>query len=153
MAGPHRSTITIGGKKFHALSTTVGFTTLKDRAGMPEMGSLATGIKVWVDFHDADNLQFDTLKELFTLANIVTRDKIKEISIVFWRDDAQSDALCSFSFNGWISRFEVSNPMADSSPQTTTSTTSPVSTVNHLLYLELEPALDQQNFTNIAISN
>jgi hypothetical protein len=42
MASPLRSTVTIDGNKFDALSSGVRFSTLKDRAGVPEMGSLAT---------------------------------------------------------------------------------------------------------------
>jgi hypothetical protein len=153
MPALYRSTVTIGGNKFDAVSTSVRFGTLKDRVGMPEMGSLTTKIKVWVDFHDDTNLPFGTLKQLFTLANLVTRDKIIDIKIEFWKDENKQEALCSYLFKGWISEFETSNPMADSSPQSDSSTTSPYSTINHLLYMELEPALDQQNFTNIAISN
>ena len=153
MAALYRSTVTIDGNKFDAVSTSVRFGTLKDRAGMPEMGSLTTKVRVWVDFHDDTNMPFGTFKTLFTLANIVTRDKIKDIKIEFWKDETKQDALCSYSFKGWISEFETSNPMADSSPQTDSSSTSPYSTINHLLYMELEPALDQQNFTDITFSN
>jgi len=153
MPALYRSTVTIDGNKFDAVSTSVRFGTLKDRVGMPEMGSLTTKIKVWVDFHDDTNVPFATLKQLFALANIVTRDKIKDIKIEFWKDETKQDALCSYSFKGWISEFETSNPMADSSPQTDSSSLSPYSTINHLLYMELEPALDQQNFTDITFSN
>src|SRR5438105_2133823 len=141
MASPFRSTVTIDGNKFDAVSTTVGFTSLKDKAGMPVMGSLQTAIRIWVDFHDDGNMPHATLKSLFDLANVVTRDKIKDMKIEFWKDDAKQDALCSYSFKGWISRFETSNPMADSSPQSTGSSTLPVSTINHLLVMDLEPAL------------
>ncbi len=150
---PFRSTVTVDGKKFDAVSTSVGFTTLKDKSGMPVMGSLQTAIRVWVDFHDDTNMPHGTLKLLFELANVVTRDKVKDIKIEFWKDDAKQDALCSYSFKGWISRFETSNPMADSSPQTNGSSTLPVSTINHLLVMELEPALNQQNFSEIKMSN
>ena len=53
MAAPYRSTVTIDGNKFDAVSTSVVFNTLKDKAGMPEMGSLNTSIRVWVDLHTA----------------------------------------------------------------------------------------------------
>jgi hypothetical protein len=153
MPALYRSTVTIDGKKFDAVSTSVRFGTLKDRVGMPEMGTLVTRIRIWVDFHDETNIPFGTLKELFKLANLVTRDKIKDIKIEFWKDEKKKDALCCYSFKGWISEFETSNPMADSSPQTISSSTSPYSTINHLLYMELEPTLDQQNFADITISN
>jgi hypothetical protein len=152
MAAPYRSTVTIDGKKFDAVSTQVVFNTLKDRAGMPEMGSLNTSIKVWVDFHDDVNMPNGTLKGLFDLANVVTRDKIKDMKIEFWKDDSKQDALCSYNFKGWISRFETTNLMPDASPQSNGSTL-PQATVNHLLVMDLEPALNQQNFKEISMSN
>jgi hypothetical protein len=152
MAAPYRSTVTIDGKKFDAVSSSVVFNTLKDKAGMPEMGSLNTTIRVWVDFHDDVNMPNGTLKGLFDLANVVTRDKIKAMKIEFWKDDAKQDALCSYSFKGWISRFETTNLMADAAPQSAGSTSSH-STVNHLLLMDLEPALNQQNFKEISMSN
>ena len=145
MAAPFRSTVTIDGSKFDAVSTSVSFSTTKDRAGMPEMGSLVTLIRVWVDFHDDTNMPHATLKKLFELSNVVTRDKVKDVKIEFWKDDAKQDALCSYSFKGWISRFETSNPTVgaeDGGPQ-----------INHLLYMELDPVLNQQHFKEIKMSN
>ena len=152
MATPYRSTVTIDGKKFDAVSTQVVFNTLKDRAGMPEMGSLSTSIRVWVDFHDDVNMPNGTLKGLFELANVVTREKIKDMKVEFWKDDSKQDALCSYAFKGWISRFETTNLMADAAPQSTGSIQHH-STVNHLLVMDLEPALNQQNFKEITMSN
>ena len=152
MASPYRSTVTIDGKKFDAVSTQVVFNTLKDRAGMPEMGSLNTSVRVWVDFHDDVNMPNATLKSLFELSNVVTRDKIKAIKIEFWKDDSKQDALCSYSFKGWISRFETTNLMPDAAPQSSGSS-SPAATINHLLVIDLEPAMNQQNFKEISMSN
>ena len=68
MANPYRSTVTIDGTKFDAVSSQVVFTTAKDRAGMPEMGSLKTKIKVWADFHDDKNLPHAAVKK-FSVPN------------------------------------------------------------------------------------
>jgi hypothetical protein len=149
----YRSTITIDGNKFDAVSTSVGFTTLKDKNGMPVMGSLVTGVKVWIDFHDDTNMPTGTLKSLFSLANLVTQDKLKPMKVEFWKDETKKDALCSYAFTGWISKFETSNPMPDSSPQTNASTVTPYSSINHLLYMELEPVLNQKSIGDITISN
>lgn len=148
-----RCTVTIDGEKFDAASASVVFSTLKDRAGMPEMGSLVTSIRVWVDFHDDQNMPFGRLKKMFDLSNVVVRDKIKDIKIEFWKDESKQDALCSYAFKGWISRFETSNPLPDYSPQAGTSTTNPVSTINHLLVMDLEPVMNQQNFKEVKMSN
>jgi hypothetical protein len=152
MSSPLRSTVTVAGSKFDALASTVRFGTLKDRAGMPEMGTLSTAIKIYVDFHDDVNLPNSTLQQLFNLANVVTRDKIVDMKIEYWKDDAKKDALCSYKFKGWISGFETGNPLPTSTPDGGVDSTS-FSTVNHLLTLQLEPAMNQQNFKDITMGN
>ena len=143
-ATPYRSTCTIDGSKFDCVSVSVAFATDKDRAGMPQMGSLKTSIRCLVDFHDNQNVPYSTLSKLFDMANVVTRDKIKDIKIEFWKDDSQQDALCSYSFKGWISGFQTCNPATGSSNG---------DQINHLLVLSLEPAMNQQNFQDISMSN
>jgi len=146
MPTPYRSTVTIDNTKFNAVSVVVAFRTDKDRAGMPQMGSLHTDIRVWVDFHDDANLPHAALKKLFNLSNVVTRDKIKDMKIEFWKDDSHQDALCSYSFKGWISAFQTCNPIgADEKAED--------EQINHLLVIDLEPALNQQNFKDVSMSN
>jgi hypothetical protein len=157
-SSPYRTTVTIDGTKFDAVSSSVRFSTEKDRSGTPQMGSLSTSIRVWADFHDDQNVPFSTVQKFFNLANVVTRDKIKSIKIEYWKDDSKQDALVSYSFNGWISRFETSNPL-DFVKNSGTNTdednlVSGISNdVNHLLVLDIEPALNQQNFQNVQLSN
>jgi len=152
-AAPYRCTVTIDGTKFNAVSSSVRFTTEKDRAGMAQMGSLRTSIRVWGDFHDEQNLPNSTLKKFFDLANVVTRDKIKAIKIEFWKDDAHQDALCTYSFNGWISHFETSNPHTLANGDINEDHPAPPDNLNHMLVLDLEPALNQANFKEITMSN
>ena len=158
MANPYRTTVTIDGTKFQAVTTSVKFNTNKDRAGVAQMGSLSTRIRVWADLHDDQNLPFGSVKKFFDLANVVTRDKIKSIKIEFWKDDSQQDALISYSFNGWIRRFETSNPL-DFLPRSVSVTTEDAlaegtaPSLNHMLVLDIEPALNQQNFGDVQMSN
>ena len=152
MATPYRCTVTIDGTKFNAISTSVKFSTEKDRAGMAQMGSLNTAIRVWADFHDDVNLPHAAVKKIFTLANVVTRDKIKDIKIEYWKDDSHQDALAAYSFKGWISRFETSNPHDVVDGENNGHPNAPAN-VNHLLVLDLEPALNQQNFNEIKLTN
>ncbi len=158
MANPYRTTVTIDGTKFQAVTTSVKFNTAKDRAGVAQMGSLSTRIRVWADLHDDQNLPFGTVKKFFDLANVVTRDKIKSVKIEFWKDDSQQDALLSYSFNGWIRRFETSNPL-DFLPRSVSVTTEDAlaegtaPSLNHMLVLDIEPALNQQNFGDVQMSN
>jgi hypothetical protein len=155
-AAPYRCTVTIDGTKFDAICAKVKFSTLKDRAGMPMMGSLQTGISVYADMHDDKNLPFSAIKKFFDLANVVTRDKIKPMKIENWKDDSHQDALWSYSFDGWISKFEVTNPhpIGYSEDGETPNWGDDVPhNVNHLLVLELEPVLNSDKFKNIKLSN
>ena len=154
-ASPYRCTVTVGGTKFNAVCSSVKFSTESDGSGMPQMGSLKTSIRVYADFHDDQNLPHAALKKMFDLANVVTRDKIVPVKIEYWKDDSHQDALCSYSFNGWIRRFETSNPhpTADFERQGDENHPEPPSDLNHMLALDLEPALNQQNFSAIQLSN
>jgi hypothetical protein len=158
VAAPYRTTVTIDGTQFDAVSTSVKFTTDKDRSGVAQMGSLATRIRVWADLHDDQNLPFSSVQKFFNMANVVTRDKIKSMKIEFWKDDSKQDALCSYSFNGWVRRFETSNPLdfltygqQASAEDVLANGAAP--SLNHLLILDLEPALNQQNFQDVQMSN
>jgi len=148
---PYRCSVTIDGTKFGAISSSVQFSTEKDHSGCPQMGSLSTTIRVWANFHDNKNLPFSAMKKMFDLANVVTENKIKPIKIEFLKDDSRQDALCSYSFNGWIKRFETTNPIdlpgleEDLQEQFRTLTPG----LNHVLVLDLEPAMNQKNFTEI----
>src|SRR5262245_26094404 len=150
VATPYRSTVTVDGTKFQALSVLFAVHTDKDHVGMPQMGSLQTDIRVWVDFHDDTNFPHATMKKLFDLANVVTREKVKDIKIEMWKDDAHQDALCSYQFKGWISGFHTSNPANGEGANV--GAVNP-ETVNHLLVLDIEPALNQQNFKDVKMSN
>lgn len=152
-ATPYRCTVTIDSTKFNAVASSVRFKTEKDRSGMAQMGSLSTSIRIWADFHDDTNLPNSALKKMFELANVVTRDKIKDVKIEYWKDDSHQDALASYSFKGWISRFETSNPHALASSADENEHPLPPQGINHLLVLDLEPALNQQNFNEIKLSN
>jgi hypothetical protein len=158
VATPNRTTVTIDGTKFNAVTTSVKFSTEKDRSGVAQMGSLATRIRVWADLHDDTNLPFSSVKKFFDMANVVTRDKIKSIKIEFWKDESQQDALCTYSFNGWIRRFETSNPLDFLPSAQVTSTEAALADgaapdLNHMMVLDLEPAMNQQNFQDIKMSN
>ncbi len=55
--------------------------------------------------NDTTNLPFPTLKRLYDLSNATTRDKIVDMKIEFWTDESQLDAICTYTFRGWISAF------------------------------------------------
>jgi hypothetical protein len=162
MANPYRCTVTIDGTQFDAVSTSVSFTTQSDQSGMPLMGSLNTEVVVWSDFHDIQNLPFSTLQKFFNMANVVTRSNIKAMKIEFWQDESKQNALVSYSFNGWIQRFEMVNPSSvtagldldlSNGQDDWTTFQGLAPQLNHMLVLGLQPAMNQQNFGSIQQSN
>ncbi len=157
-ASPYRCTVTIDGTKFDAVAASVRFHSNKDRAGMPQMGSLSTTIRVIADMHDDKNVPFSAIKKFFDMANVVTREKIKDMKIEYWKDDSHQDALCSYAFKGWVSRFETANPHPVGAYDGTddwkhNDPTDAYASLNHMLVLDLEPALNQENFKDIKLSN
>ena len=138
MAKPSVTTVTIDGLRFNAHTANVSVATSADMAGMPGMGSLNAGVQVVVDMHDNENMPFSTLKHLFDLASVVTRDKVTDVKIEYWQDESQEDALCVYSFRGWISHWNTGSG-GDGS--------------NHTLQMNLQPALDTQNFVEFQMSN
>ena len=137
MAQPSNTTVTIDGNTFNALSAHIGISTLHTHNGMPRMGTLQTAIAFVVDMHDNDNMPYATLQKIFTLAQTVTPDKIKDIKIELWQDENQQDALCTYSFKGWISEFSTGSGGGS----------------NHTLSIRVQPALDQQNFIDLKMGN
>jgi hypothetical protein len=137
MAQPLVTTVTIDGDKFHALSASVSFSTASDRVGMPMMGSFVPAIEISVDLHDKKTMPFDLLKKLFDLAKLATQDKIKDIKIEFWQDEEAQDVICTYSLKGWISHWHTSSGNGG----------------NHTLLMSIQPALDQNNYSDLAISN
>ncbi len=137
MPQPSNATITIDGETFQALTAHVEFATHHDDRGMPLMGSMKCGISAVIDMHDTGNVSFAKLAKLYELSLQLTRDKIKDIKIAYWVDDAQQDALCTYTFRGWISLFSTSSGQGS----------------NHTLRLHLQPELDPKQFINIALGN
>ena len=137
MARPSNATISIDGDNFNALSTHLGVASHHSFQGMPQMGSLACTIDVTVDMHDTENLPYAILQKLFLLASNINQDAIKDIKITFWTDENQLDAICTYSFRGWISNFANSSGGGS----------------NHTLLLSLQPALDSKQFVNITMGN
>ena len=96
-------------------------------------------------------LQYSALQKMFDAANVVTKDKIKDVAVEFWKDDTAQDALCSFKFKGWVRGLQMVNPVAPLQQQAENVQND--EGVNHLLIIDFHPAMDNQNVTNIQISN
>jgi len=149
MAGSGRVTVTVDGTKFDAITVKFGVNTQKDQTGMPILQTLNTRARVWVDAHDTKNFPFNAFKALFELANVPDNKKLKDMQIEYWLDDTKADALCSYKFKGWISRFETYNPalgggqIGEAWEQQ----------YNNILYMELEPIINKTNQQEVNIGN
>jgi len=154
-ATPNRSTCTIDGNKFDAEEIFFALNTPADKAGMPQMGGLQITIRVVADFHDNQNLPFGTLNSLFNLANVATNANIKPMKLEYWQDDSMQNALCSISFNGFISKYQTCNPagQASGSQFGTGTGNSADGNINHMLILELTPVVNAQNFQSLTFAN
>ena len=109
MANPSNTTVTIDDVKLNAFSMDIGLSTVADPTGMPSMGSLTCSIDFSADMHDTVNVPFTTVKKHFDLANIPTKNKIKNIKIEFWKNEHRTDALCTLAFKGWVSALNISS--------------------------------------------
>jgi hypothetical protein len=134
---PSNVTVTVDGNKFNAYSAHVGIETVHDHTGMPQMGVPKYIFECSVNAHDTDNLPYATLNSLFELANIVNKDKIVDIKIEFWQDESQDNAICTYSFRGWISEFHTSGGSGG----------------NHALHMIFVPELDKNQYVNIKMGN
>ena len=91
--------------------------TLSDgMTGMPAMGTLSCAIAVVVNLNDQVNIPFATLNTIFRLAYGVTRDKIQDVVLTFWADDAKQNVTCTYSFRGWISNYVTATGSSKSPP-------------------------------------
>jgi hypothetical protein len=149
---PGRVSVTVDGTKFNAIEAVFSMNTQKDAAGMPVLQTLNTTVKVWVDVFDDKNVPFATIQKVFGLGNIPNREKIKDIKIEFWKDDTMQDVISSFKFKGWISLFELYNPVLqlESHPVVKDARDR---VYNHILHLELTPVINKENFQEVAIGN
>jgi hypothetical protein len=134
---PSNATVTVDGEKFNAYSAHVGIETLHDDTGMPMMGVPRYIFECSVNAHDTDNLPFGTLNKLFELANIVNKEKIVDIKIEFWQDETQDNAICTYSFRGWISAFHTSGGSGG----------------NHSLHITFVPELSKNQYVDIKMGN
>ena len=148
---PGRVSVTIDGTKFNTVETVFAMGTQKDATGMPVLQTLNTKVQVWVDLFDDQNFPFDSVKKMFDLANVPDRSKLKEVKVEYWKDDRMEDVICCYKFKGWISKFEVYNPVLQLTNHPMLDAAGRV--YNHVLRMELEPIINKENFQEVTISN
>ena len=150
MAAPQRCTVTINGTQMRALAGEVDFGAEDDEHGMPAMGTQRLKICAWFDIHNNPDIPFSQLQTLFELSFRPEAANMADIAVEFWGDEEFSDAICVFSFSGWIRRMRVADFAL---PEAAVGVADALADVNHLLYLELLPALGEDNIREITIGN
>ena len=155
MAGSGRVTVTVDGTKFDAITVNFGITTQKDQAGMPILQTLDSKARVWIDAHDVKNFPFGTYQKLFDLANVPDNTKLKDVKIEYWLDDTKQDALCTYKFKGWISKFSTYNPpvVQGASNGGSSIQANWENQFNNICYLEVEPIINKANQAEVLIGN
>lgn len=148
MAFDYNTTCTFDGNQFDAVEIMVELETTPDRNGMPTMGTFTARVRVVVDPSDTTNMPYSVVSTLFGDANLATNDKIKQVKVEFWQDGSKQNALCSYSFQGWISGFHTANPAG-----VMTDVTSQGQVLNNMLVIDITPQLNQTNQPNFTFSN
>jgi len=140
---PGRVTVTVDGAKFNVVDAEFVINTQKDQAGMPVLGTLNTSVRFRVDLNDDKNCNFQTIKKMFDLSNVPSREKIKEFKVEFWKDDEMKDVICSYKFKGWFSSFRTSNVGGENNGRT----------YNHVLDAEVTPIVNKENHQEVSLGN
>jgi hypothetical protein len=138
----NRATLTFDGEKIDVVEAVFSMHTAKDPSGMPMMQTLNTSVQIRIDLHDTQNIKFQTLKKLFDLSNVATREKINDFKLECWNDDSKKGVICSFKCKAWISSFRVSNVGGDTN-----------AAFNNLLHVEFTPVHNQANYQEITLGN
>lgn len=151
MPNPYNSTVTFDGNKFDAVEIVVMMATTPDRNGIPTMGSFTAKVRMVLDPSDTLNMPFSLVQKLFNYANVTTADKIKAVKLEYWTDDSKQNALCSYSFQGWISSFHTLNPVGNGTQGANQQ--GQTSVLNNMMILEITPQLNTSNQPNFTFSN
>jgi hypothetical protein len=150
---PAKVTVSVDGTEFDAITVQFGVSTEKDQAGIPMNQTLQTQAKIWVDAHDTKNFPFGSIKKLFELANVPDDTKQKEMKISYWKDDRKENAICTYSFKGWINKFDTYTPVPITGDTRGGPAVSGGQHYNTIVYLELQPIINKSNHQEVTIGN
>ncbi|WP_158823703.1 hypothetical protein [Granulicella sp. S156] len=135
---PSNASLKIDDMTVNVFSSTAGITSVQDgTSGMPVMGSMVPTLEFSADIHDQHAVPFATVKQLYELCYLPTKDKIKNIKIEFWTDENRNEAILSLSFKGWVSSWIVTSGGGG----------------NHVLSISVQPTLSNNQYTEMTIGN
>lgn len=140
MATYNRVKVKIDGIEFRPTQATYTITRNANQVGRRIGDSLIGRATIWMDSSVLDNLSQAQQVELWKIAT-ESKDPLHKCEITYYLDEADK-VLHAVEFMGWISKFEVANPVLD----TEQAGESQVHFKN-LLKLELAVAVDESNVT------
>lgn len=135
----NRVKVKIDGIEFRPVQATYRITRNANQVGRRIGDSLVARADIWMDASVIDNLTQSQQVELWKVAT-ESKDPLHKVEITFYMDEADK-VLHAVEFMGWISKFEVSNPVLEA------ETRNPESQISfkNLLKLELVAAVDESN--------
>jgi hypothetical protein len=136
-AHPSNASVTIDGLIINCFSTMAGIASVADYTGMPNIGSMTANLEFSCDIHDQKAVPFDTVRKLYNLCLLPTKDKVKDVKIEFWTDDARSDVILSLTLKGWLSSWNVSSGGGK----------------NHVLSFTVQPQLSKDQYIEMTVGN
>src|SRR3990170_628015 len=138
MATYNRVKVKIDGIEFRPVQATYRITRNANQVGRRIGDSLVARAEIWMDASVIDNLSQAQQVELWKVAT-ESKDPLHKVEITYYMDEADK-VLHAVEFMGWISKFEVGNPVMEGE----TKTESQIHFKN-LLRLELVAAVDESN--------
>lgn len=138
-------TITIDGHEVNTVSLTFMSESNKALDGLPKIGTQKLVIRAVINANDQRKVSYDTLQALWKLAYMPTeKGSIKEVKIVFNKDGQRQEAVCAYRFKGWISKWDLTDPLADDESQ---------NDFNHRLTLEFQPTLNKDGTPEVVMAD
>jgi hypothetical protein len=138
MATYNRVKVKIDSIEFRPVQATYRIARNANQVGRRIGDSLVGRVDIWMDASVIDNLSQSQQIELWKIAT-ENKDPLHKCEITYYMDEADK-VLHAVEFMGWISHFEVGNPVIE----TETVSTSQIGFKN-LLKLELVVAVDESN--------
>lgn len=138
MATYNRVKVKIDSVEFRPVQATYRITRNANQVGRRIGDSLIARAEIWMDASVLDNLSQAHQIELWKMAT-ESKDPLHKCEITFYLDEADK-VLHAVEFMGWISKFEVGNPVLESEEPGESQVH-----FKNLLKLELVVAVDESN--------
>lgn len=131
------SSVTIDGLVVNTFSTLAGIAAAADASGALSLGATNATLEFSVDIHDQAAVPFPTVRKLYDLCHMPTKDKVKPVTVQFWTDENRQSLILSLSFRGRVTSWMLSSGGG----------------TNHVLSFSLQPELDASGNIDMQVGN